>query len=225
MQEAAESDSLTPALPLRENGTETGLYYYRARYYDPAAGRFVSEDPSGFRAEINFYRYVFDRPVDFGDPLGLQVEGNANTWTYGEFSKYSWLPTPGYPAPPGLGDAKASIAAACTLNGGGCHAWDGSALTDPISKAAWNNIVNANGTDKSGGGNYMCVDTEHCTIQHRCTSCVNGKPTLGERPTPLKPSGTVTVQGHTLYFYSDPLLGWCNEKDKNSGCKCANKGR
>src|SRR5437763_17024106 len=26
----------------------TGLYYYRARYYDPMIGRFVSEDPSGF---------------------------------------------------------------------------------------------------------------------------------------------------------------------------------
>jgi RHS repeat-associated protein len=30
----------------RESDTETGLYYYRARYYDPNAGRFLSEDPS-----------------------------------------------------------------------------------------------------------------------------------------------------------------------------------
>jgi hypothetical protein len=127
---------------------------------------------------------------------------------------------PGYPAPAGLGDAKASIGAACTLNGGGCHAVNGSLFNDPISKAAWNNIVNATGTDKSGGGNYMCVDTQSCGIVHQCTKCMNGKPTLGNRPQPLKPSGTVTVQGHTLYFYSDPLLGWCNAKDKNSACKC-----
>ena len=32
----------------REWDTETGLYYYRARYYDPAAGRFISRDPIGF---------------------------------------------------------------------------------------------------------------------------------------------------------------------------------
>jgi len=32
----------------REWDTETSLYYYRARYYDPNAGRFVSEDPLGF---------------------------------------------------------------------------------------------------------------------------------------------------------------------------------
>jgi RHS repeat-associated protein len=30
-----------------ESDTETGLYYYRARYYDPTAGRFLGEDPIG----------------------------------------------------------------------------------------------------------------------------------------------------------------------------------
>jgi RHS repeat-associated protein len=32
----------------RELDSETGLYYYRARYYDPTIGRFISEDPIGF---------------------------------------------------------------------------------------------------------------------------------------------------------------------------------
>jgi YD repeat-containing protein len=31
----------------RESDTETSLYYYRARYYDPTAGRFLGEDPIG----------------------------------------------------------------------------------------------------------------------------------------------------------------------------------
>ena len=33
----------------REWDPEIGLFYYRARYYDPRAGRFVSQDPIGFR--------------------------------------------------------------------------------------------------------------------------------------------------------------------------------
>jgi uncharacterized protein RhaS with RHS repeats len=41
----------------REKDTESGLYYYRARYYDPELGRFISEDPIGFDGGINFYAY------------------------------------------------------------------------------------------------------------------------------------------------------------------------
>jgi len=41
----------------REFDSETGLYYYRARYYDPSIGRFISEDPLGFRAGEDFYTY------------------------------------------------------------------------------------------------------------------------------------------------------------------------
>ena len=55
----------------REFDTETGLYYYRARYYDPTAGRFISEDPITFTGGINFYRYVRNNPVNLVDPFGL----------------------------------------------------------------------------------------------------------------------------------------------------------
>jgi RHS repeat-associated protein len=54
----------------REFDTETNLYYYRARYYDPTPGRFASEDPIRFWAGNDFYRYVSNRPVYFGDPQG-----------------------------------------------------------------------------------------------------------------------------------------------------------
>jgi RHS repeat-associated protein len=46
-------------------------YYYRARYYDPSAGRFVSEDPEGFTVDFNFRRYVGNGPTSFNDPSGL----------------------------------------------------------------------------------------------------------------------------------------------------------
>lgn len=49
--------------------------YYRARYYDPQSGRFLSEDPIHFRAGVNFYPYVYDNPVKFRDPSGKEVAG------------------------------------------------------------------------------------------------------------------------------------------------------
>jgi RHS repeat-associated protein len=55
----------------RELDGETGLYYYRARYYAPTTGRFISEDPMGFGAgDTNLYRYVFNSPTNFVDPTG-----------------------------------------------------------------------------------------------------------------------------------------------------------
>jgi RHS repeat-associated protein len=55
----------------REYDSETGQYYYRARYYNPATGRFLSEDPIGFYGGNNFYRYVGNDPADLIDPFGL----------------------------------------------------------------------------------------------------------------------------------------------------------
>ena len=57
----------------REFDSESGLYYYRARYYDRLSGRFLNEDPIGFEGEINFYVYVRNNPVNFRDPLGLKT--------------------------------------------------------------------------------------------------------------------------------------------------------
>lgn len=55
----------------REYDSETGLYYYRARYYDPVAGRFITRDPIGFEGGINQYAYVLNNPVNYTDPEGL----------------------------------------------------------------------------------------------------------------------------------------------------------
>ena len=49
----------------------TDLYYYRARYYSPGIGRFISEDPIGFSGGANLYAYVGDNPVNLIDSLGL----------------------------------------------------------------------------------------------------------------------------------------------------------
>jgi RHS repeat-associated protein len=50
-----------------------GLYYMRARYYDPTVGRFISEDPIGFAGgDVNLYAYVQNDPVNRRDPYGLK---------------------------------------------------------------------------------------------------------------------------------------------------------
>jgi RHS repeat-associated protein len=58
----------------RESGDVAGLMYYRARWYDPDLGRFMSEDPISFRGgDINLYGYVKNNPINFTDPTGLQA--------------------------------------------------------------------------------------------------------------------------------------------------------
>jgi RHS repeat-associated protein len=49
----------------------TGLYYYRARYYNPTLQRFISEDPVGFHGGIDLYSYAYNSPTMFRDPTGL----------------------------------------------------------------------------------------------------------------------------------------------------------
>jgi len=78
----------------RQLETESGLYYYRARYYDPEIGRFLSEDPLGFEAGVNFYAYVENNPINANDPFGLEqailnfavgIQENAGTVYGGGF--------------------------------------------------------------------------------------------------------------------------------------------
>jgi RHS repeat-associated protein len=58
----------------REFDSETGLSYNRARYYDPAAGRWLSEDPIRFFGGQDFYAYVLNSPLRYRDPFGQQGE-------------------------------------------------------------------------------------------------------------------------------------------------------
>src|SRR5712692_512732 len=56
----------------REFDTETGMYYYRARYYLQGVGRFASEDSVRYAGGRNFYVYVGNEPTSLLDPLGLK---------------------------------------------------------------------------------------------------------------------------------------------------------
>ena len=55
----------------RQFDSETGLYYYRARYYSPVIGRFLQTDPVGYSAGVNWYAYCGNNPLVLVDPSGL----------------------------------------------------------------------------------------------------------------------------------------------------------
>jgi RHS repeat-associated protein len=56
----------------RQWDSETGLYYYRERYYDTSTGRFLSEDPVGVGDGTSWFSYVGNNPTNFVDPSGLR---------------------------------------------------------------------------------------------------------------------------------------------------------
>jgi RHS repeat-associated protein len=55
----------------RRYDSETGLYYYRARYYHYYIGRFLQTDPHGYEDGLNLYTFVGNNPLTWVDALGL----------------------------------------------------------------------------------------------------------------------------------------------------------
>jgi RHS repeat-associated protein len=55
----------------REYSWATGLYNFRARWYDPVTGRWLSNDPIGISGGLNQYVAFRNNPINFIDPFGL----------------------------------------------------------------------------------------------------------------------------------------------------------
>ena len=72
----------------RQYDRETGLTYFRARYYDSQIGRFVSEDPLGLGGGINPYVYAGNDPINGHDPFGLDGDDGCPDGSHLEESHY-----------------------------------------------------------------------------------------------------------------------------------------
>src|SRR5439155_16096883 len=58
---------------------DVGLYYARARWYDPQVGRFLSPDPGMIEAGRSAYEYAGNNPLRFRDPGGQTLNDTVLT--------------------------------------------------------------------------------------------------------------------------------------------------
>jgi RHS repeat-associated protein len=112
-----------PSFTGREWDAETGLYYYRARYYKPTLARFMTEDPIDFSG--NPYRYVRNRPLVSVDPSGMV---DLNIFKPGT---KEWWPAEQVPSYGG----EFSVAAHGAYRGGPERLYATTSLADPHSES------------------------------------------------------------------------------------------
>jgi RHS repeat-associated protein len=83
MYGVARTDVAVTGCPWRWPGQyedeETGLYYNRFRYYDPGAGRYISQDPIRLKGGLGLFSYTTN-PLRFVDPFGLSSCGNVDLY-------------------------------------------------------------------------------------------------------------------------------------------------
>lgn len=80
-------------LPGQYRDSETGLHYNRYRYYDPAVGTYVNQDPIGLSGGVNKSLYAYQRPLGSIDPLGLDTYiVNRDLQLFGDSARSRWNP-------------------------------------------------------------------------------------------------------------------------------------
>lgn len=151
----------------REWDKETGLYYYRARYYDPMDGRFISKDPIGFKGGVVLYCNVENNSPNRNDPKGLS--GASGSWSNGNF-------TSGYTGQDGVCSASAGVfniwscTKQCCKKHDQCYARHGCNMTSWLS-----NVLVGDGS-ACERCNSEAVD---CIIRNigktKCDNCSSGQ--------------------------------------------------
>ncbi len=125
----------------RDYDPETGLRYYRARYLDSAAGRFLSEDPVGFAGGDAFYGYSENNPASLLDPFGLQSDPGYGSKPWSTYLSSAWST---------LSDLTGWV-----LGGKGRRDhWNDGTTTSLERSPAWDDIVNQVKKNHCTGGRY-----------------------------------------------------------------------
>ena len=69
--------------------SEMGLYFMKARYYDPKLGRFLQPEPVGYQNGLNLYKFAYNNPNNFKDPLGL-APSTFGDYVYSNYVAENW---------------------------------------------------------------------------------------------------------------------------------------
>ena len=127
------------------------IYYDRARYYNPTAARFLSQDPLGQSADgPDLYLYANDHPTDATDPLGTTYEPTETLPTKtGERVKEIENEEAGLPPGSG-GPAPSANLEAPKGSGGWANVGFAVATVTPTSASVVGNVVGAVGIGLAG---------------------------------------------------------------------------
>jgi RHS repeat-associated protein/uncharacterized repeat protein (TIGR01451 family) len=143
----------------RELDADTGLLYYRARWYDPQQARFLAEDPAGLAGgSANGYIYTNGDPLNARDPSGQVINlltaaigaaagagAGALTTTVGTLILQGRLPT-------GRELAKGTLAGAVTGGVIGLLGPMAAPLVAPLAANLGGGIIGAIGAGATVGG-------------------------------------------------------------------------
>jgi RHS repeat-associated protein len=141
IQEAISADSAN-GLCFREFSSETSACEYRARYYDPTLGRFLSEDLKRFSEGPDFYSYVRNSPSNFFDPSGQTCTSNITyfgQWLVGAGQRDRFY-GPGDPETKEMRDSIAAKKLRKRFRANGCRDVFGFAYGS--GEAGWDTLLN-----------------------------------------------------------------------------------
>ncbi len=165
-KQTTSSGSLTNSFRYtgREFDSETSLYFYRARYYDPQPGRFLSEDRMGFAGDgPDFYAYTNNDPENWVDPMGTSVLcPSFLPWCPTDPPLPPPPPSPRPPGPPQLFTYNKPAPATGRLGG------EALGLANCISYRLGSGFVVTGGSECTPDGRHVpggIPNSRHCTNQ------------------------------------------------------------
>jgi RHS repeat-associated protein len=157
----------------REYSWATGLFYFRARWYDPVTGRWLSKDPIGISGGLNQYVFCGNNPVNFRDPWGLLEEfqmilnGGQTTWlTHRQVGADGTITRTSYPVFSGMGADRNNPASTGVPDSG------------PIPLGTYY-IVDRPSGGRLGGLRDWVTGRDEWFALYRDDGCVDDKTTVG----------------------------------------------